>query len=565
MASSSPSRADDDPLALDLLPLPPSSPTQPSTAQHCSPTPIFGIIMPRASSMRQQRKRAAPAVAAVEDDGCCGEFECRRAGDREGCKRLKDSNQPRPQRRRQALPRRSARLSSSATSEQSGSMLVLDVQEEAVTTCKGKAEPVAAKPAARKESRNVEQSAFRDKAKAEDACCAVKTELSFEEADDSGNDGAQMTQLRFDSGSRTDDECSLLSSETSYFSCADGGHEKLSGHSKNLGGTEYGLALQKINCIQRYGTEGGALGLPTRAPASTAPFCFGTSYGAEEMLGGDGVSFAATYGVEYNRWLLEREGQHLPGLYLHKQDEVTASFRTQVVDWMADIIEETKLSRFTLFIAVNLLDRTLECESIFLRELQLLASACLLLASKFEEVCALPAAALLRLLRSRDSRITIDDLTDMERCVLLSVGFKVLCITPAHFEARYFEAAGSNPRQRLLVNYLLELALHDYALVGVKSSIKAASALLLARLTMCPRGSDRVHWERVWPESVRVAIGYLPSDLKACVMRLHFLQSHAEGSEHTRAIRERYSNCKRLGVANIVCLLQEDLCFQHSD
>lgn len=62
--------------------------------------------------------------------------------------------------------------------------------------------------------------------------------------------------------------------------------------------------------------------------------------------------------------------------------------RAILVDWLVEVAEEYKLATETLYLTVNYVDRYLSVKVVPRSQLQLVGVACMLVASKFEEVYA---------------------------------------------------------------------------------------------------------------------------------------------------------------------------------
>ncbi|KAG9491954.1 hypothetical protein GDO78_000453 [Eleutherodactylus coqui] len=100
------------------------------------------------------------------------------------------------------------------------------------------------------------------------------------------------------------------------------------------------------------------------------------------------AAVVAEYITEIHQCLREAELKHRPKpYYMRKQPDITSSMRTILVDWLAEVQEEYKLRSETLFLAINYLDRFLSCMSVLRGKLQLVGTAAILLASKYEEIC----------------------------------------------------------------------------------------------------------------------------------------------------------------------------------
>lgn len=72
--------------------------------------------------------------------------------------------------------------------------------------------------------------------------------------------------------------------------------------------------------------------------------------------------------------------------YMRKQADINSSMRAILVDWLVEVGEEYKLLPQTLYLTVNYIDRFLSMMSVLRGKLQLVGTACMLLASKFEEI-----------------------------------------------------------------------------------------------------------------------------------------------------------------------------------
>lgn len=71
---------------------------------------------------------------------------------------------------------------------------------------------------------------------------------------------------------------------------------------------------------------------------------------------------------------------------MHKQPDITNTMRSILVDWLVEVAEEFRLDPQTFFLAVSYADRYLSCVSVMRAKLQLVGTATMYLASKFEEI-----------------------------------------------------------------------------------------------------------------------------------------------------------------------------------
>lgn len=207
--------------------------------------------------------------------------------------------------------------------------------------------------------------------------------------------------------------------------------------------------------------------------------------------------------------------------------------------------------------AVDLIDRSLSAFDVPRGKLQLLGCACVVLASKYEEIFAPTAEELAHI---SDNTYTRAEIISMELVVVNALQFRLSCVTPCSFQDRFCRAAGSKPRERSLVSYLLELLLQDYDGVTLLPSLKAAAALYLARQTLHPRGCPR----EAWTGQTEHYTGYRPRELEACVRRLHALHVQAEAS-NLRVVRDKYKKPALHRVAEVTCALEDCLYFGDDD
>ncbi|WOK99242.1 hypothetical protein Cni_G07954 [Canna indica] len=131
------------------------------------------------------------------------------------------------------------------------------------------------------------------------------------------------------------------------------------------------------------------------------------------------------------------------------QQDITQSMRGILIDWLVEVSEEFKLVSDTLYLTVYMVDRFLSQNHIERRRLQLLGITCMLIASKYEEICTPPVKEF--------CFITDDTYTNVEvRSLALDY----------------------------MANYLAELTLVEYSFIKFLPSLIAASAVFLARWTL---------------------------------------------------------------------------------
>ncbi|KAL5184852.1 Cyclin-A2-2 [Glycine soja] len=176
------------------------------------------------------------------------------------------------------------------------------------------------------------------------------------------------------------------------------------------------------------------------------------------------------------------------------QQDITPSMRGILIDWLVEVSEEYKLLPDTLYLTVNLIDRSLSQSLVQKQRLQLLGVTCMLIASRF-------------ILASQSS-----------------------------YKVSYVEL-------EFLANYLAELTLVEYSFLQFLPSLIAASAVLLARWTLNQS-------EHPWNSTMEHYTNYKVSELKTTVLALADLQHDMKGCS-LNSIREKYKQQKFRSVANL--------------
>ncbi|XP_059658059.1 cyclin-A2-2 [Cornus florida] len=227
------------------------------------------------------------------------------------------------------------------------------------------------------------------------------------------------------------------------------------------------------------------------------------------------------------------------------QRDITQSMRGILIDWLVEVLEEYRLVPDTLYLTVSLIDRYLSQNYIEKQRLQLLGVTCMLIASKYEEVCAPRVEEFCFV---TDNTYTRAEVLKMESQVLNFLGFQLSVPTTKKFLRRFIQAAQvsykvSSAELEFLANYLAELTLVEYSFLKILPSLIAASAVFLARWTL--NQSDHP-----WNPTLEHYTSYKASDLEGTVLSLQDLQLNTGGCS-LNAIREKYKQQKFKSVATI--------------
>ncbi|KAH9714705.1 cyclin-A2-4 [Citrus sinensis] len=198
-----------------------------------------------------------------------------------------------------------------------------------------------------------------------------------------------------------------------------------------------------------------------------------------------------------NLQVAELNRRPFPNFMETVQRDITQAMRGILVDWLVEVSEEYKLVPDTLYMTVYLIDWFL-CQNYIERQrLQLLGITCMLIASKYEEICA-P--------RVEEFCFITDNTYSREESPSLELEY--------------------------LANFLAELSLVDYGFLKFIPSIIAASAVFLARWTMDQSSHP-------WNATLEHYTSYKASDLKVSAFALQDLQLNTNGCP-LNAIRMKY-------------------------
>ncbi|XP_034546810.1 cyclin-A2 [Notolabrus celidotus] len=252
------------------------------------------------------------------------------------------------------------------------------------------------------------------------------------------------------------------------------------------------------------------------------------------------VNEVPEYAAEIHTYLREMEVKTRPKAgYMKKQPDITNSMRAILVDWLVEVGEEYKLQNETLYLAVNYIDRFLSSMSVLRGKLQLVGTAAMLLASKFEEIYPPEVAEFVYI---TDDTYTKKQVLRMEHLVLKVLSFDLAAPTINQFLTHYFLHQSVNKQVESLSMFLSELSLIDSdPFLKYLPSHTAAAAYTLANNTVTG-GS--------WPKSLAEMTGYSLEDLMPCVEDLHKIYLNA--AQHAQqSVREKYKTTKYSEVSLI--------------
>ncbi|KAL6950185.1 hypothetical protein ACO0QE_000861 [Hanseniaspora vineae] len=213
--------------------------------------------------------------------------------------------------------------------------------------------------------------------------------------------------------------------------------------------------------------------------------------------------------------------------YLHKLEYQTAPVREDMfkhpninqnrdilVNWMVKIHNKFGLLPETLFLALNIMDRFLCKERVQLDKLQLVGTASLFIACKYEEVYS-PSCK--HFAQETDGACDEEEIKEGEKFILQTLNFQLNYPNPMNFLRRISKADDYDIQSRTLAKYLLEITVVDFRFVGELPSKCAAAAMFLSR-KMLGKG----YWDG---NLIHYSGGYTKMQLESiCLMMMEYLE-----------------------------------------
>lgn len=235
------------------------------------------------------------------------------------------------------------------------------------------------------------------------------------------------------------------------------------------------------------------------------------------------------YMEDIYKYLRDCEERHRPKPhYMKKQTDITIGMRSILIDWLVEVAEEYKIHNETLFLAVSFIDRFLSHMSVLRGKLQLVGTAAMFIAAKYEEIYPPEVGEFVYI---TDDTYTKKQVLRMEHLILKVLAFELAVPTSHYFLQRYIQLSRSSETTLHLSTYLCEMTLMETEpyLNRLPSEV-AAACVALARLSS---GNE------IWPSHMCTSTGYTLEQLVPCIKDLHTSWTLMPTSPQ-QAIREKY-------------------------
>ncbi|XP_029174789.1 cyclin-A1 isoform X2 [Nylanderia fulva] len=255
------------------------------------------------------------------------------------------------------------------------------------------------------------------------------------------------------------------------------------------------------------------------------------------------------YRADIYNYLRVSETLHRPKPgYMKKQPDITYSMRSILIDWLVEVAEEYRLQDETLYLAISYIDRFLSYMSVVRTKLQLVGTAAMFIAAKYEEIYPPEVGEFVYI---TDDTYTKTQVIKMENLILRVLSFDLTVPTHFTFLTEYCISNNLSDKIKFLAMYLCELSMleADPYLQYMPSHL-AASALAFARHTLR---------EEIWPHELELSTGYDLKTLKECITYLSKTFRNAPNIPQV-AIQEKYKNSKYGHVSTLLPRSTEAIC-----
>lgn len=214
--------------------------------------------------------------------------------------------------------------------------------------------------------------------------------------------------------------------------------------------------------------------------------------------------------------MLEHEGL----FQIYTPNAAFVPFRRYLVDWMSDVGERFHLLTTTVHCATLYMDKILATREVPRNRWQLIAAACISVASKYEEAeeCCPQIPDLIDLTRLNRTSVDFRDRGELE--VLRLLGWQLRALPPLHF-VNFYMAKGilfvddrwqnkciieKIPKYvKKYVEFFCNLCLQDYNFSKYPSSLLAAA--------ICAASRAALNMEQEWRKELYYVTGYTRSEV----------------------------------------------------
>jgi len=226
---------------------------------------------------------------------------------------------------------------------------------------------------------------------------------------------------------------------------------------------------------------------------------------------------------------------------MEEQKQLNELMRAILIDWLVDVHYSYRLSLATLYLTINLIDRYLEESSeVERKEFQLVGTAALWIASKYEEIRPMEINQLVDVC---DCCYTKHQIFAKEGDILRTLQYRLCVPTSLTFLLRFLKVAKATRKMAHMSMYLLEGTLGCYNLLHYLPSQMAAASIYNARTTL-------LIGQVAWTKQLEEYTGFSKTEILPVAKAIR-TESNANVNMKLQAVRRKYSTEEYSGVALI--------------
>lgn len=248
------------------------------------------------------------------------------------------------------------------------------------------------------------------------------------------------------------------------------------------------------------------------------------------------------YVQEIYKYYGEQEHRAVVRPYMHNQEAMNPTRRTVLIDWLCEVHHKLKFKPETLYLTVNIVDRYFAKKAnVPKKELQLIGTTALLIASKYEEIFH---ANIDDLVEACADAYSHSEILEMEGSILKTLKYRLSIPTIYNFLVRYLNATQANFKLCYLSSYIAEGSLHSYDMMKkYKPSQLAAAAVLLGR---------KATGRNMWSSTLFKYSSYNEEDVVPVAKKMvATMTKEISSSTKLASLRVKYGSGKLHKVANI--------------
>lgn len=231
------------------------------------------------------------------------------------------------------------------------------------------------------------------------------------------------------------------------------------------------------------------------------------------------------------------------------QTNITLQMRRVLVDWLVEVHLNFKLLPETLFITISLIDRYCERKQVKRSDFQLVGVACMLIATKYEEIYP---PFIKDFIFITDSAYNKQQILEQELDILTTLDFNLTFPTSLRFLERYAKLAEADPYLFSLSKYMVELSLVEVSMNKWNPSLLASSALYVAKKIL--------QRNPPWSHFMMAQTTHSQKEVHKCAKEICIIINLAHQKKYFKAIFKKYSSQANFEVSQVCKNLSETIC-----